>query len=289
VARFGGSDISRISKRFGFYGVPHEGRTHMYMHGLAPTPELQERNKLLNSAVYFMSENSPDDPWDALKRLLRRKSESPLEDVGSLVSGAGFIVKGLGMMVLSSRATPNVLKEFIVNTAIRMNPNLVADEFLSRGVPHKLTDVSIDAITEQSPDPESRVMLSTRRDRLGVPIARVNWRIKSEERNTILRLAHLTRDAFARAGLPVPVLEPWVAAARPEDSVIIDMAHTLGTTRMSDDPKLGVVDRDCALHGVDGLYVAGGSVFPTSGHANPTLMILALAIRLADQIKLRLN
>jgi choline dehydrogenase-like flavoprotein len=54
---------------------------------------------------------------------------------------------------------------------------------------------------------------------------------------------------------------------------------------MSDDAASGVVDRDCRVHGVHGLYVAGASVFATSGHANPTLMILAFAIRLADKIK----
>jgi choline dehydrogenase-like flavoprotein len=90
------------------------------------------------------------------------------------------------------------------------------------------------------------------------------------------------------AGLPEPVLEPWVAERRPQDSIIIDMAHTAGTTRMSDNPRSGVVDSNCRIHGVDGLYVAGASIFPTSGHANPTLMILALAIRLADEIKRQL-
>jgi choline dehydrogenase-like flavoprotein len=57
---------------------------------------------------------------------------------------------------------------------------------------------------------------------------------------------------------------------------------------MSDDPKLGVVDSNCQVHGVAGLYVAGASVFPTNGHANPTLMIVALAVRLADKIKIDL-
>jgi choline dehydrogenase-like flavoprotein len=57
---------------------------------------------------------------------------------------------------------------------------------------------------------------------------------------------------------------------------------------MSENPKSGVVDENCQVHGVQGLYVAGASIFPTSGHANPTLMILALAIRLADTIKSRL-
>jgi choline dehydrogenase-like flavoprotein len=76
-----------------------------------------------------------------------------------------------------------------------------------------------------------------------------------------------------------------VAQKRLTDAMIIDMAHTLGTTRMSQTPNSGVVDVNCRVHGVRGLYVAGGSVFPTSGHANPTLMILALAIRLADTLK----
>ncbi len=67
--------------------------------------------------------------------------------------------------------------------------------------------------------------------------------------------------------------------------VMTDTAHTSGTTRMSDDPKRGVVNSRSQVHGVAGLYIAGASVFPTSGHANPTLMIASLAIRLADQIK----
>jgi choline dehydrogenase-like flavoprotein len=69
------------------------------------------------------------------------------------------------------------------------------------------------------------------------------------------------------------------------DGNLTDIAHTSGTTRMSDDSKRGVVDSRSQVHGVPGLYIAGASVFPTSGHANPTLLIVALAIRLADQIK----
>jgi choline dehydrogenase-like flavoprotein len=288
VGRFDMAGLAQIVKRFGFYGVRHNGRTHMYMHGLAPSPIIQEREQLLNSAVYFMPERSPDDPWDALKRLLRRNSAKPGDDMLAVLSGAGLLAKGIGMKALASNATPTVLKDFIVNTAIRYNPNLVAEEFQSRGLPHKLTGVWIDAIAEQRPDPDSRVTLADRTDRIGVPLAKVNWRINDDERRTIVRIAHLIRDAFARVGMAVPILEPWVAEERLEDGVIIDMAHTLGTTRMSETPASGVVDKNCQVHGVRGLYVAGGSIFPTSGHANPTLMILALAIRLADTMKSRL-
>lgn len=288
VGRFDSAGLADIVKRFGFYGVRHGGRTHMYMHGLTPSPLLQEREQLLNSAVYFMPERSPDDPWDALKRLLRRTSAKPLQDMLAVANGAGLLAKGVGMKLLASNATPAILKDFIVDTAIRYSPNFVAEEFQSRGLPHKLTGVWIDAIAEQRPDPESRVSLSNRTDQLGVPLAKVDWRINDDERRTIVRIAQLTRDVFARAGLPEPILEPWVAEQRLAEGVIIDMAHTLGTTRMSENPKSGVVDENCQVHGVRGLYVAGASVFPTSGHANPTLMIVALAIRLADRIKTQL-
>src|SRR6185369_9072992 len=66
-----------------------------------------------------------------------------------------------------------------------------------------------------------------------------------------------------------------------------DMAHPMCTTRMSVDPRRGVVDRNCAVHGVNGVYVAGASVFCTGGTSNPTLTAVSLAIRLADHLGAR--
>ena len=65
--------------------------------------------------------------------------------------------------------------------------------------------------------------------------------------------------------------------------------HHMGTTRMHADPKQGVVDPDCRIHGLANLYVAGSSVFPTVGYANPTFTVVALALRLADHLKVRLR
>jgi choline dehydrogenase-like flavoprotein len=67
------------------------------------------------------------------------------------------------------------------------------------------------------------------------------------------------------------------------------MHHHLGTTRMHHDPRQGVVDADCKVHGISNLFVAGSSVFPTSGYANPTLTIVALSLRLADHVKTLIN
>jgi choline dehydrogenase-like flavoprotein len=61
--------------------------------------------------------------------------------------------------------------------------------------------------------------------------------------------------------------------------------HHCGTTRMHINPKNGVVNENCRVHGMSNLFVAGSSVFPTIGYANPTLTIVALAVRLADHIK----
>jgi choline dehydrogenase-like flavoprotein len=60
--------------------------------------------------------------------------------------------------------------------------------------------------------------------------------------------------------------------------------HTMGTTRMGDNPSTSVVDRHCRVHGYANLFVAGSSVFPTGGYANPTLTIVALALRLGERL-----
>jgi choline dehydrogenase-like flavoprotein len=73
------------------------------------------------------------------------------------------------------------------------------------------------------------------------------------------------------------------------DADIVGGMHHMGTTRMADDPRHGVVDRDCRVHGLDNLFVGGSSVFATPGHANPTYTIVQLALRLADHLVGRLR
>jgi choline dehydrogenase-like flavoprotein len=70
---------------------------------------------------------------------------------------------------------------------------------------------------------------------------------------------------------------------------LIDAYHHMGTTRMSPSDASGVVDENCRMHGVQNLYIAGSSVFPTSGHSNPTLTFMALALRLGQHLKSQFN
>jgi choline dehydrogenase-like flavoprotein len=285
VGAFDTSDLSRPAKMFGFYGVPHRKRSHMFMHGLALAPRVQESERLLNAAVWFAPRRAPDDPWDSLKRLLKGRSKDKLHDMAAVARGTTTLAKGVGMHVMTSPRFPSALKDMIANAAIRLSPNFVAEEFQSGGLPHKLSGLSIEAVTEQAPCRENRLTLGGEHDRLGMPIARARWRVGEAERRTLLALARETQAELAAAGLPSPRMAEWVAQGQPDHATPIDLAHTMGTTRMAEDPKNGVVDPECRVHGIANLHVAGGSVFPTGGHANPTWMMLAVACRLAARLQ----
>ncbi len=138
---------------------------------------------------------------------------------------------------------------------------------------------------EQAPNPDSRVTLSNERDALGSPQARLDWRLTSLEKRTTRFACRLLGEELARLGIARMRIDPWLLADDTSWPDIDIRYHQMGTTRMSSDAAQGVVDANCRVHGIENLYVAGSSVFPTGGCANPTLTIVALAVRLADHLK----
>lgn len=274
-----------LANRFGFYGVKGDTNWHMYMHGVTLSETFLQKERLHNCALYLMENRAPDDPWGAAKRLLRRRSSRPFADLWAILSSPLLLAKGAAMIAFSSSAVPEKLRKGIVNLMTAHFPNFVVREYQRRGVPHKLDGLFVEAVTEQQPDPDSRITLAQEKDRLGVPLARIDWRIADREKRTVMRLARAFADELERVGMPTPTLENWITENRPDDGVFIDLGHPIGATRMSTEPKTGVVDENCRVHGVSGLYIAGSSVFPTGSHVNPTLMLVALSIRLADHLK----
>lgn len=137
---------------------------------------------------------------------------------------------------------------------------------------------------EMTPNPESRVTLGKRRDRFGMPRIQVDWRLNSDDRRGLHRLYEVLRKEFERLDLGRLVEDSSEDDAGWPVSMSEGMHH-MGTTRMHEDPRQGVVDSDCRVHDLPNLFVAGSSVFPTGGVANPTLTIVALAIRLADHLR----
>ena len=139
------------------------------------------------------------------------------------------------------------------------------------------------AATEQSASRDNRLHLSEARDRLGRPRIAMEMRWSDEDRRNFQRSATLITEELEASG--IGRVRPWVemaGAARPYNT---GYHHPMGGTRMHPDPRFGAVDPDCRVHGTANLYVAGSSVFASGhGYANPTLSIIALAVRLGDHL-----
>jgi choline dehydrogenase-like flavoprotein len=142
---------------------------------------------------------------------------------------------------------------------------------------------SLGTPSEQAPNPESRVTLDSSRDELGMRRAQLRWVLSPIDKRTIRRAHELFALSVGRAGLGRVKVTLTTDEQWPEQTN--GGRHHMGTTRMSDDPRRGVVDAHGYVHGVDNLLVAGSSVFPTAGAANPTLTIVALALRMSDHLR----
>jgi choline dehydrogenase-like flavoprotein len=143
---------------------------------------------------------------------------------------------------------------------------------------------------EQAPNPASRVTLSTERDAVDMPRARLDWRLTALDRRSFRQFYEVLGRELGRAGIGRVQMRDWVlepdGAQWP--SSVGGGWHHMGTTRMHADPKQGVVDPNCRVHGLANLSVAGAAVFPTAGAANPTLTLVALSLRLSDHLKSKL-
>ncbi|NJO36860.1 MAG: GMC family oxidoreductase [Rhizobiales bacterium] len=141
---------------------------------------------------------------------------------------------------------------------------------------------------EQAPNPSSRVLLGEVDDALGLRRLRLDWRLSAIDKRSIRDLAVLIGAEFGRLDLGRVGMPRWLLEEEPsDDDPILGGYHHMGTTRMAADPSAGVVDADCRVFSTRNLFVAGSSVFTTGGCANPTLTIVALALRLADHIDRR--
>jgi len=142
----------------------------------------------------------------------------------------------------------------------------------------------IGTLIEQSPGKQSYVKIIDERDKLGMQKAVLNWQLNEYDFNTIRTTAIEIAKAFADAGIGLIKLEDYIT----DDSLLVPVsqhAHHMGTTRMSESFKNGVVDTNCKVFGVDNLYVAGSSIFATGGACNPTMPIIQFALRLASYLE----
>ncbi len=140
----------------------------------------------------------------------------------------------------------------------------------------------VSLIIEQRPNPASQVTMTDDLDPLGMPRVRLDWQVDDEDRRALIEIAQAIATSVGaslegRVGNFVASDFEWEGTGGSN--------HHIGTTRMANDPNHGTVDPNCKVFGVNNLYVAGSSVFPTAAAVNPTFTIVALATRLADHLR----
>src|SRR5690606_25108268 len=140
---------------------------------------------------------------------------------------------------------------------------------------------------EQAPNPHSRITLSNEVDSLGMPKTNLFWALSAIDKKSLRYLNKLVGQQVGKSGIGRVKIYDFLVDDD-DDSIPASISagwHHMGTTRMSDDPNTGVVDSNCQVHGINNLFIAGSSCFPTGGAATPTLTIVALSLRLSDYLK----
>ncbi len=140
---------------------------------------------------------------------------------------------------------------------------------------------------EQAPNPNSRITLIKEKDELGVPRVNLHWELTALDKYSVRKIYQILGRQVGMAGIGRIRLNEFL---RDENDDTFPNStnggwHHMGTTRMADDPKKGVVDSNCQVHGISNLFIAGSACYPTSGAPNPTLTLTALSLRLSDYLK----
>jgi choline dehydrogenase-like flavoprotein len=234
----------------------------MYSLKVEPTDETMRREGWLNAMGHLAFQIPDALGWMELRRILRSLQAGRLE--------LPSLDESVAMLRGSVELTRLVLTRYFAKR--RRSPD-------SGGI-RLLID------TEQAPNPDSRVSLDTRVDALGMPRARLDWRITELERRTLTGFARRMAGEFERLGLGrVRLAADPDFHRRDAPGAARDIFHHMGTARMGATARTGVTRPDLRCHDVDNLFIAGAAVFPAGGIANPTFTALALSLRLADHLK----
>lgn len=206
-----------------------------------------------------------------------------------------FIIRKMPPEYLFSSTSPRNVPRHVMN-CVKGFPTLVAFGikilrkriFARRKLPSLMLpnregiyELHFDA--EQSPNLDSRVFLSDDVDALGQRRLQVDWRFREEDIESAFKSIKLIGEEVERSGAGRLISTDDEIQERLRKTGV--GSHHIGLTRMSTDPASGVVDPDCRVHGMTNLFVASSSTFPTGSFANPTLTIVALAVRLADHLR----
>jgi choline dehydrogenase-like flavoprotein len=257
---------SRPIRHFRFYDFYERQaveRTSVWGMLSLSTSLIRER-QLPGTCIYFL-------PTDCQGVVSLREIKTALENM-ALPKGVMGHLRNVG------RDSYGIAKFIFKRTILKETRSIPTRESTVRVSPDNYFIVTL---FEQLPNPSNRVTLSSERDPLNQPRAELRLQLSPNERESYIRSLRILGEEI---GLEFDPLELNVENSG-DGWHIGFFSHHIGTTRMSDDPRRGVVDENCCVHGIGNLFIAGSSVFPTGGSAAPTLTLVALAIRLADHLK----
>lgn len=251
-------DPARFHKTF----YPVTTNQARYRHKFSASPALQERERILAACGEVFYDPLSNAPLDAAKNLVRAFTHPEVHPY-------------IPSLLREVTRHPDAVLRGIYR---RLRGQGMADQ---GGTPY----LSIDS--EQAPNYHSRVRLSETCDALGMPKTILDWQLTSLERHTLLVFARTAVRELQRLGLACADLSDFTLPEQPDAMIgrVEDVFHHMGTTRMHTNPRQGVVDLHCRVHGISNLYIGSGAVFPTGSSSNCTLTILALCLRLADELK----
>ena len=192
----------------------------------------------------------------------------------------GILNVGLRMEPLTDNGTKKLVRDLMC-----VAPSL-GEKALEMAGRDLICGVRLRAAWEQEPRFDNRVALSpTKTDRFGAPLTTLYWRKSELDHKTIARSCAQFNEWLMKRKFGRLRLDSWVMGHEkyPTKDELAGYHH-MGGARMSDSPRTGVVDQDCRVFGTKNLYVAGAAVFASGGHANPTLTIVQLALRLANHM-----
>jgi choline dehydrogenase-like flavoprotein len=252
-----------------------EGR---YLGGKVTLAEsLIRDNGLLNASIQLLPHPNARDfaALNSLKELLAslrrgRFNRETVHNAAKVLAGSKYLVTtGVPLARLQRSAVPVV--SYGGWSTLRRNR-------------HRFESFELVLQSEQSPHPDNRVTLGSSLDEFGLRRATVTSRWRDVDVYSIRETTRIVAAEFrrARVGEFVPVTSTSVP---PQLYQRGGAHHHIGTTRMHGDATQGVVNENSRIHGMENVYVAGSSIFPTGGYANPTLTLLALTFRLADHLK----
>jgi choline dehydrogenase-like flavoprotein len=252
-------DRAKTNKLFGYHFVGL-GRRYLY---LELTQAIQEADKVASAYAEVALDLPANSALAIAKKVLRsiqkRQLTVTMPDASHLTGEFLYLVRGAYW--------------YMARRQMLMAPD---------------TGLKLEITAEQVPDWSNRITLSSRRDRLGVAMARLDWRLTDRDEHTFHSAMKRVASYWTRSGLERICPIEWVPGVREESIKLIDVvdqrAHPSGSTRMGSDPRQSVVGSDLRCHHVPNVSVVSTSTFPSAGSINPTMTLMQLALRTADSL-----